>query len=139
MIRLRESWKEPLRFAIVGAAATGIHYAVYFVAKIVLPLGISFTLGYVVSLISNFFLSSIYTFRRKPTTRRGARFLLSHAINYLIQITLLHVFVSTGIDDTEGYEDIVNRITIKEIQEFTDSLLKQGNKITVIMTVPEEK
>lgn len=99
MIRLRESWKEPLRFAIVGAAATGIHYAVYFVAKIVLPLGISFTLGYVVSLISNFFLSSIYTFRRKPTTRRGARFLLSHAINYLMQITLLHVFVSTGIDD----------------------------------------
>lgn len=99
MIRLRESWKEPLRFAIVGTAATGIHYAVYFVAKIVLPLGISFTLGYVVSLISNFFLSSIYTFRRKPTTRRGARFLLSHAINYLMQITLLHAFISTGIDD----------------------------------------
>ena len=51
----------------------------------------------------------------------------------------LDEYFSTGIDDTEGYEDIVNRITVKDIQEFTDSLLKQGNKITVIMTVPEEK
>ncbi|MDE6214934.1 M16 family metallopeptidase [Bacteroides sp.] len=51
----------------------------------------------------------------------------------------LDEYFSTGIDETEGYEDIVNRITIKDMQEFTDSLLKQGNKITVIMTVPEEK
>ncbi|MDE6347331.1 MAG: insulinase family protein, partial [Bacteroides sp.] len=49
----------------------------------------------------------------------------------------LDEYFSNGVDDTEGYVDIVNRITAKEIQEFTDTLLKQGNKITVIMTVPE--
>lgn len=44
----------------------------------------------------------------------------------------------TGIDNTKNYEQIVNSITAKEVEDFMAQLLKQKNKIQVVMTVPEE-
>ena len=43
-----------------------------------------------------------------------------------------------GMDMTEGYTDIVNSITAKDIQKFVSDLLKQGNEIEVPMTVPNK-
>ena len=43
-----------------------------------------------------------------------------------------------GMDMTEGYTDIVNSITAKDIQKFVSDLLKQGNEIEVNMTVPSK-
>lgn len=99
MKQIPERCKEPFRFAAVGAAATGIHYAIYYVLKTILSAEVSFTAGYIGSLACNFYLSSVYTFRRRPTRRRGIGFLLSHAANYLMQIGLLHLFIGCGIDD----------------------------------------
>jgi zinc protease len=42
-----------------------------------------------------------------------------------------------GIDNTKDYEAIVSGITVKDVQKFANSLFKQGNKATIIMTVPE--
>lgn len=99
MNRLYHRFREPLRFALTGAAATGIHYVAYRMLKTVLPVGISFTAGYAVSLACNFYLSSVFTFRRKPNVRRGIGFLLSHAINYTLQISLLTLFIRWGINE----------------------------------------
>lgn len=43
-----------------------------------------------------------------------------------------------GIDMTKDYEALVNGITAQEVAAFATSLLEQGNKVTVVMTVPEE-
>lgn len=43
-----------------------------------------------------------------------------------------------GMDMTEGYTDIINSITAKDIQKFVSDLLKQGNEIEVTMTVPDK-
>ena len=43
-----------------------------------------------------------------------------------------------GMDMTEGYTDIVNSITAKDIQKFVSDLLQQGNEIEVTMTVPNK-
>ena len=43
-----------------------------------------------------------------------------------------------GMDMTEGYTDIVNSITAKDIQKFVSDLLEQGNEIEVTMTVPNK-
>ena len=43
-----------------------------------------------------------------------------------------------GMDMTEGYTDIVNSITAKDLQKFVSDLLKQGNEIEVTMTVPNK-
>lgn len=51
----------------------------------------------------------------------------------------LDEYFSTGIDNTQDYEAIVNSITAQDVQKFAADMLKQGNKITVIMTSPETK
>ena len=51
----------------------------------------------------------------------------------------LDEYFYTGIDYTKDYETLVNSITAKDVQEFLAKLMKQNNKIQVIMTVPEEE
>lgn len=49
----------------------------------------------------------------------------------------LDEFFYTGVDNNKGYEELVNSITAKDIQNFLAQLLKQNNEIQVVMTVPE--
>ncbi len=51
----------------------------------------------------------------------------------------LKEYFYTGMDATEGYEELVNSITKQEVQKFAADLVNQGNKITVVMTVPENE
>lgn len=51
----------------------------------------------------------------------------------------LDEYFSTGIDNTKDYEATINAVTAQDIRQFAADILKQGNKITVIMTVPEAK
>lgn len=44
----------------------------------------------------------------------------------------------TGVDMTKDYEALVNSLTAKDIATFATDLLKQGNMLTVVMTVPEK-
>ncbi|HIY88361.1 MAG TPA: insulinase family protein [Candidatus Bacteroides pullicola] len=44
----------------------------------------------------------------------------------------------TGQDMTKDYEALVNGITAQDVAKFATDLLKQGNKLTVVMTVPEK-
>lgn len=48
-------------------------------------------------------------------------------------------FFYSGIDYTKGYEELVNSITAKDVQEFLAQLLKQNNEIQVVMTAPEDE
>ena len=51
----------------------------------------------------------------------------------------LKEYFCNGVDNTKDYEAAVNAITKADVQKFAADLLKQGNKITVVMTVPEKK
>lgn len=50
----------------------------------------------------------------------------------------LDEYFYTGVDYTQGYKEAVNSITVKDVQKFAADLVNQGNKITVVMTVPEK-
>ena len=45
----------------------------------------------------------------------------------------------TGVDNTKDYVETVNAISKADVQKFAAEMLKQGNKITVVMTVPDKK
>ena len=45
----------------------------------------------------------------------------------------------TGKDMTKDYEALINGLTAQDVAQFAADLLKQGNKLTVVMTVPETK
>ena len=58
---------------------------------------IAYSIGYIVSFIGNFLASNYFTFKTKPTAKKGLGFAVSHFINYLLHITLLNVFILIGV------------------------------------------
>ena len=73
-----------------------IHYGVYCLVLLVANANISFTAGYAVGFICNYFLTTFFTFRSKPSSRNAVGFGFSHLINYLLEIGLLNLFLWIG-------------------------------------------
>ncbi|MCH5301975.1 MAG: GtrA family protein [Prevotella sp.] len=90
---------EFLRFGVTGAVATAIHYAVYFALMRWLEANVAFTIGYVVSFLVNYGLSTWFTFHVRPTWARFLKFATSHAVNYVVQISLFNLFRWLGVPD----------------------------------------
>ena len=88
---------EAVRFAAVGALATALHYAIYYVLLPLLSAAVAYTIGYGLSLVANFFLTARFTFRSRPTGGKAAGFALSHGVNYLLHISLLQLFLHLGV------------------------------------------
>ena len=89
---------EFIRFGIVGFVALVILYVVYFLLLLWLEHNIAYTIGYVISFISNYILTVKFTFHTKVSKKNGAGFALSHLINYLLQIGCLNLFIWLGMD-----------------------------------------
>lgn len=97
--RMKQSFSEIIRFGIVGVIATIIHYGIYLVLNLIIVSWIAYSIGYGISFLGNFFLSNKFTFKTKPTIKKGMGFGLSHFINYLLQVILLNIFIKLGIPD----------------------------------------
>lgn len=92
---------EVLRFAITGTLVTFILYAVYLPLSFIMPnsVGIAYSIGFVISFITNFLLSNYYTFRTKPTFDRAILFCIVQFINYMLQILCFKFFIWLGVSN----------------------------------------
>ena len=95
-IKDRKKLGEIVRFIIVGSSAAAIQYSTYLLLICWLQPLIANTIAYLVSFIFNYIASTRYTFRVKSTTKRGAGFVFSHIINYLLQSGFLKLFLWLG-------------------------------------------
>ena len=95
-IKDRKKFGEIVRFIIVGSSAAAIQYSTYLLLICWLQPLIANTIAYLVSFIFNYIASTRYTFRVKSTTKRGAGFVFSHIINYLLQSGFLKLFLWLG-------------------------------------------
>ena len=86
-----------MRFCVNGGVSAGIHYGVYVVAMHFIQLDLAYSVGYVISFIYNFFMTSYWTFHSRPTWKRLMGFSGSHALNYLIHVVLFHLFTMWGV------------------------------------------
>lgn len=98
--------REFVRFCIVGGIAMGLHYAIYLALLWVMGMDwsasrgadwratLAYTIGYAVALVVNMWLTARYTFKEQLSVKRGGGFLLSHAINYVLEIGLLNLFLA---------------------------------------------
>ena len=77
-----------IRFVLNGILASSIHYAIYYFCQQFMEVNLSYAIGYLVSFIVNFFTTSIFTFHTKPTFMRFIGFSGSHAVNFLLQVSL---------------------------------------------------
>ncbi len=88
---------EIVRFSVVGVVVTGVHYGVYLLLQYAINVNIAYTLGYVVAFFINFYLTSLYTFRKKPSWKKGIGFGGAHLFNYLLHMLLLNIFLKMNI------------------------------------------
>lgn len=86
-----------VRFAVNGCLSSAIHYGVYCLLLLWTYENIAYVTGYIVSFISNFFLTSYFTFRTKPTLKRFIGFSGSHAVNFGLHILLFNVMLQLGV------------------------------------------
>ena len=91
---------EVIRFCIVGVAATAIHYLVYYLLLGTLHHNIAYTLGYVVSFVCNYYLSSRFTFHVAMSSQKLVSFALTHLVNYLLHLALFNIFLLLGVPKT---------------------------------------
>lgn len=85
---------EAIRFALVGGVATVIQYLCYLLLLKtgVISAEVATVVSYCISLIFNFILSNVFTFKTKATTRKATGFLMSHMVNLGMQTGLVYVF-----------------------------------------------
>ena len=96
---------EFVRFCIVGVIAMGLHYAIYLALLWMMGMELTagrgtdwratlaYTIGYAFALVVNMWLTAKFTFKEKLSVKRGGGFLLSHAINYVLEVGLLNLFL----------------------------------------------
>ena len=104
----RTQLDEVVRFGIVGVTATLLQYGIYWLLIQLMSDDLpaarqhfwsraAMTVGYVVSFVFNFFASTRFTFRVKANAKKGAGFLFSHVVNYLLQMLTLNLFLWLGV------------------------------------------
>lgn len=88
---------EFIRFVMVGILATALHYGLYFILQGFINVNVAYTLGYAISFIANFYLTTYFTFGRKPSWRKAFGFGGAHLANYLLHMGLLNLFLWLGV------------------------------------------
>lgn len=97
MLLKRGAVNEIIRFGIVGALATGIHYGIYWLLHGIITVNLAYTAGYFVSFVVNYILSAQFTFRKRTSVKNGFGFGGAHLFNYLLQMGLLNLFMWLGL------------------------------------------
>lgn len=69
----QEKFWQFMRFGIVGTISSAIHYGVYCLVLLVANPTLSFTAGYAVGFVCNYFLTTFFTFRSKPSSLQRCR------------------------------------------------------------------
>ena len=88
---------EFVRFGIVGGVCTLLHYGIYYLLQLYINVNIAYTLGYALSFIANFYLTSWFTFGTSPSWKKLFGMGGAHAVNYALHIVLLNLFIQLGV------------------------------------------
>lgn len=96
-MKLSGKIREFIRFGMVGAFATALHYGIYYLLQRFIEVNIAYTSGYLISLVANFYLTAYFTFGTRPSWKRAGGFGGAHLINYLLHMGLLNLFLWLGL------------------------------------------
>ena len=95
-------YRSAVRFVLVGVLGTGLQYGIYYLLLgifrsqfpgVGILTSIAFTVGFVMEMVCNYFMTSFYTFRVAPSLKNIGGFLMGRALNYVIQLLFLYVMI----------------------------------------------
>ncbi len=84
----------------MGGVATALHYGIYLLLMRLIPSmppNPAYVIGYVCSFICNFYGTALFTFRVPPSWGRLAGMAGAHAVNFLLHMGLLNLYLWIGI------------------------------------------
>ena len=99
---LPKKYRSAVRFVLVGAIGTGVQYGIYYILLGVFQYkwpdvgvltSLAFTIGFVIEMVLNYFMTSFYTFRVRPSLKNAGGFIIGRTLNYFIQIGLLNILI----------------------------------------------
>lgn len=93
----RKVFHEAIRFGIVGCIATILHYGLYYVLLNWITANIAYAIGYMLSFVCNFYLTSYFTFHTTPSWRKLLGLGGAHGVNFVLHMVLLNVALWLGI------------------------------------------
>ena len=97
MLINRKTFGEIVRWGIVGGVATAIHYGIYWLLMHWMNVTIAYSIGYALSFICNFLLTSYFTFRKRASVKKGIGFGVAHGVNYFLHVLFLNLFLWIGV------------------------------------------
>ena len=101
-------YRSAVRFVCVGALGTGLQYGIYYLLlgvfqrqwpDMAILTSVAFTVGFVIEMVCNYFMTSYYTFRVVPSLKNIGGFLFGRALNYVIQLVFLHMMIWLQISE----------------------------------------
>ena len=99
---LPKKYRSAVRFVLVGAIGTGVQYGIYYILlgvfqykwpEVGVLTSLAFTIGFVIEMVLNYFMTSFYTFRVRPSLKNAGGFIIGRTLNYFIQIGLLNILI----------------------------------------------
>ncbi len=98
----KKDWRKELgriiRFGITGSLSTLVHYGAYLLALLWISPTAAYTVGYGVGLCVNYVMTTFFTFKEHPSKKNAAGFIASHIVNYLLEISILNLFLYYGME-----------------------------------------
>ena len=99
---LPKKYRSAARFVLVGALGTGLQYGIYYLLLVLFQqrwgemavlTSVAFSVGFFVEMVCNYFLTSFYTFRVRPSWKNVGGFVLGRTLNYFIQLLFLNTLI----------------------------------------------
>lgn len=100
--RLPLKYRSAVRFVCVGALGTILQYGIFYLLLDLFQsrwpeqsilTSVAFSVGFIIEMVCNYFLTSFYTFRVSPSLKNAGGFLFGRAINYVIQLFFLNILI----------------------------------------------
>lgn len=91
--------KEFLRFVVVGTSAVAINFLAYYVLYHWIGVNWAYSIGYLLSFIFNYLMTSCFTFRVELSFRKLVLFCGSHVLNYFLQLSILNICIWIGLSE----------------------------------------
>lgn len=86
---------EFVRFCMVGALCTAIDAGLFYIIKLVFCYQVALSIAYIVSLIINYYLTTFWTFKVKPSKKNFIGIVSVHLFNlFVVRMGLMWFFIS---------------------------------------------
>ena len=94
-LKNNERTMEFVRFCMVGALCTAIDAGLFYIIKLVFCYQVALSIAYIVSLIINYYLTTFWTFKVKPSKKNFIGIVSVHLFNlFVVRMGLMWLFVS---------------------------------------------